>query len=70
MRHLAIVIVPLLIIFLAHSWDRWGWLVIVRTSGAVLHPSLDSLGWLLPLLAPIGIVLAAAIDARASRSCC
>ena len=51
MRHFAIVVVPLLAIFLVHSWNRWGWLVIVRTSGAVLHPSLESLGWLLPLLA-------------------
>jgi len=52
----AIVVVPLLAIFLVHSWNRWGWIVIVRTSGAVLHPSLESLGWLLPLLAAIGIV--------------
>ena len=63
-QHLAIVIVPLLAVFLAHSWDRWGWVVIVRTSGAVLHPSLDSFGWLLPLLAAVGIV-AAAGDRRA-----
>ena len=56
--HLAIVIVPLLVAFLAHSWNRWGWMVIVRTSGAVLHPSLDSFGWLLPLLAAIGVVIA------------
>ena len=46
-----------------HSWDRWGWMVIVRTSGAVLHPSLESLGWLLPLLAAIG-ALAAIADPR------
>jgi hypothetical protein len=59
MRHLAIVIIPSLTIFVLHSWNRWGWLVIVRTSGAVLHPSLDSLGWLLPLLATIGIFFAA-----------
>jgi len=52
----ATVVVPLLAIFLVHSWNRWGWIVIVRTSGAVLHPSLESLGWLLPLLAAIGIV--------------
>ena len=56
--------VPLLAIFLVHSWNRWGWMVIVRTSGAVLHPSLDSLGWLLPLLALAGIVVAAS-DRRA-----
>ncbi|MBY0493052.1 MAG: hypothetical protein K2Y23_02440 [Cyanobacteria bacterium] len=55
---LAIVLVPLLAIFLLHSWNRWGWLAIVRTSGAVLHPSLDSLGWFMPLLAMAGLVLA------------
>ena len=64
-RHLAIVIVPLLMIFLLHSWNRWGWMVIVRTSGAVLHPSLDSLGWLLPLLAAIGVIVAATRSPRA-----
>ena len=63
-RDLAIAMVPLVVVFLAHSWDRWGWMVIVRTSGAVLHPSLESLGWLLPLLAVIGIVVAAS-DRRA-----
>ncbi|HUQ86199.1 MAG TPA: hypothetical protein VM096_01490, partial [Vicinamibacterales bacterium] len=57
-QHLAVAIVPLLAIFIVHSWNRWGWLVIVRTSGAVLHPSLESLGWLLPLLAVIGIGMA------------
>ncbi len=62
--HFAIVMVPVLTIFLLHSWDRWGWLVIVRTSGAVLHPSLESLGWLLPGLALIGMA-AAASDRRA-----
>jgi hypothetical protein len=62
--HLAIVMVPVLTIFLLHSWNRLGWLVIVRTSGAVLHPSLESLGWLLPGLALIGMA-AAASDRRA-----
>jgi hypothetical protein len=57
-QQMAIVIVPLLAVFLAHSWNRWGWLVIVRTSGAVLHPSLDSLGAVLPLLALAGIFVA------------
>jgi len=56
-QQLAIVIVPLLIVFLAHSWNRWGWMMIVRTSGAVLHPSLDSLGAVLPLLALAGVVV-------------
>lgn len=64
MQHFAIVILPLLAVFLAHSWNRWGWMVIVRTSGAVLHPSLDSFGWLLSLLAAVGVV-AAAGDRRA-----
>lgn len=61
--YLAIVLVPFLAIALIHSWDRWGWMVIVRTSGAVLHPSLESLGWLLPSLAAIG-ALAALADPR------
>ena len=58
LKHLAIVLVPLLTFFLIHSWQRWGWMVIVRTSGAVLHPSLESLGWFLPLLAIAGVVVA------------
>jgi len=53
-RQLAIVIVPLLSLFLLHSMGRWGWMVIVRTSGAVLHPSFASLGWFLPIAAAIG----------------
>lgn len=57
-RQLAIVIVPVLVIFVIHSFDRWGWMLIVRTSGGVLHPSLESLGWLLPVLAAIGVVCA------------
>ena len=61
--YLAIVLLPFLTIALLHSWDRWGWMVIVRTSGAVLHPSLDSLGWVLPLLAALG-TLAALSDPR------
>lgn len=62
-RHLAIVIAPLLAIFLLHSWDRWGWMAILRTSGAVLQPSTDSIGWLLPVLAVTG-GLAAMADRR------
>jgi hypothetical protein len=63
-RHLAIVILPLLAIFVLHSWDRWGWLMLIRTSGAVLRPSLESLGFQLPVLALAGIVFAAG-DRRA-----
>jgi len=57
-RQLAIVVVPFALLALTHSWGRWGWMAIVRTSGAVLHPSLESLGWLLPLLAIAGVVVA------------
>jgi hypothetical protein len=63
-RQFGIVIVPLLAIFLVHSWDRWGWMLIVRVSGAVMHPSAETLGWALPVLATIGGVAAFA-DARA-----
>ena len=56
--HLLIVVLPLVVVFLLHSWDRWGWMVIVRTSGAVLHPSVSSLGWFLPLIAAIGVICA------------
>ena len=64
LRHLAIVIAPLVTIFMLHSWNRWGWMAIVRTSGAVLHPTLESFGWLLPLMATIGVIVAAS-DRRA-----
>jgi hypothetical protein len=59
-RDLAIVLAPLAVIVLIHSWERWGWMAIVRTSGAVLRPSLDSLGAVLPLLAAAGLALTAA----------
>ncbi|HYE84795.1 MAG TPA: hypothetical protein VEA16_00465, partial [Vicinamibacterales bacterium] len=57
-RHLAIVVVPWLALVLLHSWDRWGWMTIVSASGAVLRPSLDSVGWLVPILAATGAILA------------
>src|SRR6185503_11142855 len=57
-RQLTMVLVPLIAVFLLHSWDRWGWMVIVRTSGAVLQPSVSSLGWFLPLIAAIGVICA------------
>lgn len=64
-RQLVMVSVPLIALFLLHSWDRWGWMVIVRTSGAVLHPSFSSLGWFLPLIAAIGVICA--LSDRRSR---
>lgn len=63
-RQFGIVAVSLLAIFLVHSWDRWGWMVIVRTSGAVMHPSMATLGWALPVVATLG-ALAAFADPRA-----
>jgi hypothetical protein len=57
MRQLAIVVGPLLAIALMHAWQRWGWMVIVRTSGAVLHPSFDSVGVTLPLLGIAGVII-------------
>ena len=66
-RHFAIVMVPLLVVFLVHSWDRFGWMAIVRTSGAVMRPSMDTLGVVLPLLAAVGSVMAFA-DARARQT--
>jgi len=57
LRHLAAGLVPLLVVALIHVAGRWGWLVIVRASGAVLGPGVASLGWALPLLALIGLVL-------------
>lgn len=65
-RQLALVLVPLAAIGIYHSLGRWGWMVIVRTSGAVLRPSLQSLGWLLPLLAAGGFALS--ISERRVRS--
>lgn len=63
-RQCVIVAAPLVGVFLLHSWNQWGWMVIVRTSGAVLLPTADSLGWLLPVLATVGAV-AAFSDRRA-----
>ena len=67
LRDLAIVVAPLLAVFIVHSWDRWSWMLIVRASGAVLNPSLESVGIQLPLLALIGVVIAAR-DQRARVS--
>ena len=58
LRDVAIVVAPLVAIVVLHSWDRWNWVLIVRTSGAVLHPSLASVGVQLPSLALAGIFVA------------
>jgi hypothetical protein len=56
-RMMAVVIglAPLVVVAAVHVTGRTGWLAIVRTSGAILQPSFDSLGWLLPLLSLLGI---------------
>jgi hypothetical protein len=56
-RPLMIGIAPLLIFAWIHIAGRWGWLGIVRTSGAVLPPGWASIGWLLPLLTLIGLLV-------------
>lgn len=57
LRYVAVGLGPLLVAASIHVVGRWGWLSIVRTSGAVLEPSLASLGWALPLLAIAGVVI-------------
>jgi hypothetical protein len=64
---LLIGLAPVLLIGVIHLSGRWGWLGIVRTSGAVLAPSVASLGWLLPALALIGLLISAR-DRRARVS--
>lgn len=57
--HLAIGLAPMLVIAAIHLAGRWQWLGIVRTSGAVLAPSVASLGGLLPALVVIGLLMSA-----------
>jgi hypothetical protein len=54
---LVIGLLPLCAIAAVHLPGRLGWLAIVRASGAVLQPSLESVGWVLPLLALLGIFI-------------
>jgi len=64
---LLIGVAPVFLIAAMHLYGRWGWLGMVRTSGAVLAPSVASLGWLLPVLALIGLLISARDrDARVS----
>ncbi len=63
-RRLVLALAPFLVVAAVHVWGRWGWFVMVRTSGAVLEPGMASLGWLLPLVALAGLILGAA-DRRA-----
>ncbi|MEO8679629.1 MAG: hypothetical protein ABI665_11320 [Vicinamibacterales bacterium] len=56
-QHLAIAVVPVAMLALVHAVGRWGWMAIVGTSGAVLHPSFEAIGWAFPLLALAGIAV-------------
>lgn len=58
-RPLVIGIGPLAVLAAIHMAGRVGWLTMVRTSGAVLRPGFDSVGWLLPLLTLIGLAVSA-----------
>ena len=64
-RHAAIALAPLGAVAVVHAAGRLGWALLVRTSGAVLKPSLAVVGWVFPLLAAIG--LAAALRNRRAR---
>ncbi len=57
-RHFAIAMTPLASVAAIHAVGRLGWALIVRTSGAVMTPSLAVVGWAFPLLAAIGLALA------------
>jgi hypothetical protein len=57
-RHLVIAMAPLAAVAMIHVSGRLGWALIVRTSGAVLMPSLAVVGWVFPALAAIGAVVA------------
>lgn len=58
LRHAAIALAPLALVGGIHVAGRLGWALIVRTSGAVLKPSLAAVGWTFPLLASLGAVIA------------
>jgi len=65
-RNFVIAFAPMAVIASLHIAGRLGWVGIVRASGAVLHPSLASVGWLLPLLALLG--LATSVRKRHART--
>ena len=56
-QQLAIATVPVATLAVVHAMGRWGWVLLVRTSGAVLHPSMESVGLVFPSIAMAGIVL-------------
>lgn len=64
LRPLVIAMAPLALVAGIHVAGRLGWALIVRTSGAVLQPSLAVLGWVFPVLAVVGLVWAIATRRR------
>ena len=58
LQHGAIALAPLAIVGSIHVAGRLGWALLVRTSGAVLKPSLAVVGWAFPVLSAIGVVIA------------
>lgn len=59
-QHGMIALAPLALVAAVHAAGRLGWALLVRTSGAVLQPSLAVVGWLFPVLAALGLVIAIA----------
>ncbi len=58
--HLATAVVPVALIAGVYITGRAGWMQIVRTGGAVLHPSVPEYGWWFLALSAVGISIAAA----------
>jgi hypothetical protein len=58
LRHAVIGLAPLAIVGSIHVVGRLGWALLVRTSGAVLQPSMAVVGWVFPILALIGVTVA------------
>ena len=63
LRDLAIAAVPVFVIGAWYMSSRLAWVAIVRTSGAVLQPSIEAYGWLFVALWPAGLALSL-IDRR------
>lgn len=58
LRHALIALAPLAFVGGIHVAGRLGWALIVRTSGAVLKPSVAVVGWVFPALASVGLIVA------------
>jgi len=54
-RHVAIAIAPVACAAIVYAIGRLGWMAVARTSGAVITPSVATLGVVLPVLCLIGV---------------